>query len=61
MRDCPMRMISCSSLTDSSSFSNSATIRRRVASDSARKDLRVEDIFAIGFLFPENAVDGYAG
>src|SRR5438552_9655881 len=44
MRDWPMRVISWSSLTDSSSFSRSAAIRRRVGSERARRDLSVESI-----------------
>src|SRR5262245_59335287 len=49
MRDCPSRVISCSSFTDSSSFSSNATMRSRVGSDSARRDFRVEDIRLKGF------------
>src|SRR5689334_8381024 len=37
-----MRVISCNSFTDNSSFSNNATIRSRVGSESARRNLRVE-------------------
>src|SRR6266566_9391319 len=36
-----MRVISCNSLTDSSSFSSKATIRRRVTSERARRDFKV--------------------
>jgi len=43
MRDLPSRMISSSSITDSSSLSNRATMRSRVGSDSARKYFNVED------------------
>src|SRR5437868_15542689 len=48
MRDWPMRVISCSSLTESSSFSSNATMRNRVASDSARRNLRVELMLGLG-------------
>src|SRR6266404_1021840 len=44
MRDCPMRVISCSSFTESSSFSSNAMMRRRVGSARARSDFRVDDM-----------------
>ncbi len=44
MRDCPIRVISCNSLTDSSVFSKRATIRSRVGSDKARNDFNMAGI-----------------
>jgi hypothetical protein len=44
MRDWPMRVISWSSFTESSSFSSNATMRSRVGSDNALNDLRVENM-----------------
>src|SRR5258706_4315488 len=47
MRDWPIRVISCNSFTDSSSRSSSATILSRVGSESARKDLSVENMMPV--------------
>src|SRR5688572_25167242 len=47
MRDWPMRVISWSSLTDSSSRSSTAMMRSRVESDRARRAFKVEDIAGI--------------
>src|SRR5215204_4458054 len=59
MRDWPMRVISCNSLTDSSSFSSRATMRKRVGSESARSDFRVENMSRAvlrKFLLTANAI-----
>src|SRR5438034_1376006 len=44
MRDWPMRVICCNSLTDNSSRSKSAMMRRRVESAKERRDFRTLDI-----------------
>src|SRR5438552_3580419 len=43
MRDCPMRVICCNSLTDSSSFSSKAMMRSRVGSARERRDFKTLD------------------
>ena len=64
MRDWPMRVISCSSWTDSSFCSSSATMRSRVGSDNARKDFKipdmqkkVDDISENQYIFPSRYVN----
>src|SRR5436190_10483678 len=55
-----MRVISCSSFTDSSSFSSNATMRNRVGSDKARNDFRVEDILFDFRNLPDGIIAGPA-
>ena len=57
MRDCPMRVISCNSFTESSSRSNKAMMRNRVGSDNARRDFKVADIPPR--LFSKKSVDEF--
>ena len=56
MRDWPSRVISCSSFTDSSSRSSSATMRSRVGSDRARSDFKVEDMIFCAPIFSQKTI-----